>query len=498
MSNLKLAFVLEAVDRASARLKAIGDRMDKLTEPARRVRARLNDMLSTGPLLRLRSGVADVGDALGRLQGLAQGVAAGIGLVAAGATAAFFGVKRIADQTDALADDAARLGITTQQLQELGYAAQLSGSSVEDMGQSLGFLSNNLVQARQGNKELVQWLARVGVTAQDLRNPAFGVTDVLARMADTYERVGKDGLNSAEMIAASRALMGRSGDRLNQLLRQGSAALRQYAAEARRLGVVLDEQTVRNMGAFNDEFDRTKLILFGNLASALRPVMPMLSGVIERIGRWAVANRELISTRLVEFMQRVEQVLPAIVRGGAQLAAGLGALIGLLDTVAQAMGGWQNVIAALAAVLALQGVLALVSLGQALWGVGAALAGVTVAGAPILLLFGKLLLVAGALYLAWQGLKKLGSMLFPNGMSTGSPMEPAKGQPSIYAGEEEWRRWREQQQGSAIQPQAAKVGGTLRVEVVGPGRVTGVERTPGSGMEIDAYSGPAMAGVAGF
>lgn len=489
MSNLRLAFVLEAVDRASARLKTIGDRIDKLTEPARRVRARLNDMLGTGPLLRLRAGINDAGDAFGRLAGVAQGVAAGVGMVVAGATAAFFGIKRVADQTDALADEAARLGITTQQLQELGFAAQMSGSSVEDMGQSLGFLSNNMVQARQGNQELVRWFARIGVTMKDLQNPAFTATDVLARMADTYQRVGKDGLNSAEMIAASRALMGKSGDRLNQLLRQGSAALRQYAQEARQLGLVLDEQTVKNMGEFNDEFDRTRLILFGNLANALAPLMPMFKGIIERVGQWVIANRGLIATRLTEFVERVEQALPGIVQAGGQLASGLAALIALLDSVAQSMGGWQNVITALTALIAAKAVGSMILMGHALWGIAAGMGGVTLAAAPVLAAIVAVTAAVGALVLLWEPLKKAFSSIMNIGQS-GAEFNDKFGQKlEVPTGPEAFEA------PSAIQPQAAKVGGTLTVRIDGPGRVTGVERTPGSGMEIDAYSGMTMAGV---
>jgi len=492
--NLRLAFVIEAIDRASGRLNAVRQRIDKLTEPARRVRAAFRDMTQAAGLDRMRGALGSVGEAAGRLTGLVRGVATGLGVVGVAAAGAFFGIKRMADETDSIADQARRLGITTQDFQGFGLAAQMNGSSDDEMAQALAFRANNMVQARDGNKELQQWFQRVGVTMADLRNPAFKASDAIARVADTYKRVGTDGGNAERQIAASRALMGRSGDRLNQMLRMGSAAMREYVREAERLGITLSDKTVASMTDFNDEFDRTRLILFGNLSTALSGVMPRIQAVVERVGGWVMANRQLIATRLTDFMDRLEQALPAIVKSTGQVAVGIGLVAAVCDTVAQAMGGWQNVIVAISAVLAAKGVIAVISMATAVYGLAASMGVLTVASLPVLAGVAALAALAGVVYLAWEPIKKLFRSIFGGADTALAKLTnvPAPGAPSIYASEDEWARYR---QGSAIQPQTAKVGGTLKVEVVGPGRVTQVQREPGSGMDIDAYSGLSMVGA---
>src|SRR5262245_43600102 len=52
-----------------------------------------------------------------------------------------------AEAVDGMSEAAQRVGVTTQALQQLGHAAQVTGSSQEDMGQSLAFLSRNAVEA---------------------------------------------------------------------------------------------------------------------------------------------------------------------------------------------------------------------------------------------------------------------------------------------------------------------------------------------------------------
>lgn len=494
--SLRLAFVIEAVDRATGRVNAIRERLEKLTETPRKIRASFRDLGQAVGLDRMRNAAGNVGESVGRLTGLVRGLATGLGVLGAAGVGAFFGIKRLADETDAIADNAARLGITTQALQELGFAAQMSGSSVDEMGQGLGFLANNLAEARQGNEQMLKTLSRIGVTMADLRDPTFSATDALARMADTYQRVSKDGLNGNEMINTSRALMGRSGDRLIQLLKQGSAGLQGYALEARRLGIVLSDETVKSMGSFNDEFDRTKLILFGNLSTALQAVMPRIQGIVERLGSWTIANRVLIGTKLTEFMDRLEQALPSIWTAAVQLATGIGAVAAACDTVAQAMGGWQVVITLLTEFMILKAVVGLLLFGKTIYGLAASMGVLSVASLPVLAGIAALVVAAGVVYAAWEPIKKLFSSIFGGAADALGKITnaPKAGAPSPYASADEWARYR---QDTAIQPQTAQVGGTLRVEVVGPGRVTDVKRAKGSGMEIDAYSGPAMSGMAG-
>ena len=63
------------------------------------------------------------------------------------------------------------------------------------------------------------------------------------------------------------------------MLAGGSAALRDAADEARRLGIILDEDTLRNAERVNDELTAVSAVLNAKFQKALLDLMPVISGV---------------------------------------------------------------------------------------------------------------------------------------------------------------------------------------------------------------------------
>lgn len=370
-SSLRLAFVLEAIDKATATVSKVNARIDKLTEPARRVRAAFNSLIHESRFDRIGSAVDLVGQ---RFDGLRARVGELFGVVARGVAAvgvAGFGFKRVADEVDHLNDTAKMLGITTQELQRMGYAAQLSGSTVEELGDGLRFLSRNMIEARNGSAEMVQWFNRVGVSQERMRK--MSVTQVFEAIADKFEKVGDAGQNGAKKIAVMQSLLGRSGSQLKQVLDLGSKGLKTFYEEADRLGVVLDERAVNSMADFNDAWDRLRMTVFGATANALSVMAPTLGKVVERITAWTSANRGLLATRFEEWVEQVSARLPEFTDGVDRVSTMLGRMFGAANKVAQLLGGWPNLFAVIAGAI---GVRLLVSVGQltvAMWGLSAAM-----------------------------------------------------------------------------------------------------------------------------
>lgn len=341
-STLKLSLVLLAVDRATAVVRAVNRTVERLTGPAQRV-----------------------GQAWGNLTGLVRGVAGAMAVAGAAGAGAFFGFKRVADEVDRINDQARQLGMTTQRFQELGFAAQMNGSSAGEMAQALEFLSRNMVAARDGSEETAKWLRLAGITAKNLADPTFSAADAMERMAETYQRVGDKGRNAQIKLKVSTELLGRGGASLNQMLNQGKQTIREYAAEANRLGIVLDDKTVGAMQDFNDEFDRARLTVFGAMANALRAITPAVGRLVGQLTDWVVRNRELIATRVVEWFGRMERSLPKIITALGALASVTGSLLIWMDQVADAVGGWENIFTVVAGVIALKAVVAVAALTKA-------------------------------------------------------------------------------------------------------------------------------------
>ena len=342
-SNLKLAFTIDAVDRATGPIMAIRRTIQNLVGPAARVR-------------NAYSGVAEGVTAATR-SALAVGASVGAGL---------FGMRRIADTVDRIADAAASLGMTTQKLQQFGYAAQLNGSSLDEMSQSLIFLNKNMAEARDGNAEMVQWMRRAGITSADLRNRSFTAADGLLRIADKFKQVGNVGDNAQRKVAVSTQLLGRQGFRMIQLLNGGASALEELFAEAERYGVIISDDSIRRVGAFNDEWDRLRGTLFGATVDAAAKATPVLQGLIKKFAEWAAVNRVLISTKVEDFFKRINDGLPKFLDGASKVWTMFNRLASGADRVSQALGGWPNLLALLAGLMGAKMVLAVFELAAAL------------------------------------------------------------------------------------------------------------------------------------
>ena len=370
MSNLKLAFVIEAVDKATARVRSVNATIDRITAPVRRVRAAFNGLVRESRFERVADSARKLGERFQQLQGWASGVARLFGVISFAAGAGVFAMKRNVDQVDGMLDQAKKLNIAIERYQELGYAAQLNGSSQEEMGQALQFLAQNMVEAINGSKEMQLWFSRVGVSMAQLRK--MNVADVAEAIADKFKAVGDAGQNAEKKIAVMRAMMGRGGAELKQTFDLGSAGMREFYAEARRLGAVIDGDTADAMAGFNDNWDRMRFSLRGAMAVVTRAALPAVEAIVKRITDWSVASRGLVATRVAEFVDRLVERLPVFIQAVINIGAAIGSVIVVTDRIAEAMGGWEVVIGLVAATILGKGVFALYTLLTALWGVSAA------------------------------------------------------------------------------------------------------------------------------
>ena len=514
MSNLRLAFVIDAVDRATATVTRINRSVDRMTEPARRARAAFNGLIEASRMERVRSALGELSERAQGVMSWGRGVAvavAGIGLAAGGAG---FALKRRIDQVDSMLDQAKKLNVPIEMYQRMGFAAQMNGSSTQEMGQALQFLSQNMVEAINGSKEAALWFARAGIPLERLRK--MNSVQVMEAIADQFYRVGDAGQNAEKKIALMRSLMGRSGAELKQTLDLGSRGLRRFYDDADALGGVISGPAAEGMADFNDQFDRMRFSMGGAMAAVASAALPALNDLVSRTTAWTVANRALIATRVAEFFDRVVPRLPAIASSLGQIGGALVTVIALADRFAQLLGGWETVFAIVTGVILGNGLYALAMLTTALWGVGAAFLATP---------FGWFALgVAGFAALAavviakWEPIKKFFTdlwapvsrvmSLFNSNISGGV----AGGAPSIYAGGAEWARYRAQPGtaaasavGGAAAPSAivpggaggrTEVGGVLKIEIdeAGKPRVREVRKAAGGVLDFDVYAGAVMVG----
>jgi hypothetical protein len=155
----------------------------------------------------------------------------------AGAALAGFGLKELIDGTSQLAasvDDASHsIGIDTDALQELSYAAKLSGTDTEGLKQGITILSRTMYDASQGGKETAKSFADVGVAITDANGNLRPAEDVMGDLADHFASLP----DAATKTALSMKFFGRSGATLIPLMNEGSKGMADMRQEAGTLAM---------------------------------------------------------------------------------------------------------------------------------------------------------------------------------------------------------------------------------------------------------------------
>lgn len=242
-------------------------------------------------------------------------VKSGLSLLVSGAVKAGEGLAEIVTKTvetaGALNDTSIALGVTTDAIQELGYAAKLNGSSVEGMSDGIRKLSINMAAAASGSEEAAQTFRKLGV--QITEGGKLRAADaVIGDIAEKFKAM-PDG---ARKVAAAVSLFGKSGASLIPTLSEGRDGLAALRQEARDLGFVLDTSTIKAGDELGDSWDRLKAAADGLRYSIGGPLLEGIRESVDATIAWVKANRALLA-------QRLQGLIKGLASGFKVLASGL-------------------------------------------------------------------------------------------------------------------------------------------------------------------------------
>jgi hypothetical protein len=268
-----------------------------------------------------------------KLKAFGQSISSlGLKMTAAGAsivTPILAATKDFADFGSKLNDMSARTGVSVEALSEIGYAAQLSGSSLEDVEAALRKMQRTVVSAGAGSQSAADALSTLGLNAQQLANlsPEDQFTEIAKRLNDIPDPTQK--------AAAAMGIFGKSGTQLLPLIGD-MAALRE---EARRLGITMSAEDVAAADALGDAFDKIKAVLRSvatTIGSAVAPLLlewaDWLANIISGTRKWLSENRGLIVSAL-----KIGAVVVAV-------GAGLVALGTIISTIGSVFGALATII----------------------------------------------------------------------------------------------------------------------------------------------------------
>jgi hypothetical protein len=303
-------------------------------------------------------------------------------------------VTKTVETAGALNDTSVALGVTTDAIQELGYAAQLNGSSVEGMADGLRKLSIHMAAAAGGSEEAAQTFSKLGVRIKSEDGKLRDADQVFADLADKFKAM-PDG---ARKVATAVDLFGKSGAALIPTLQAGRDGLAELRQEARELGIVLDKDTIAAGDDLDDTWVKLKLAAVGLRYSIAGPLLASLNESAKSTLAWIKANRGLIAQRMRSVLKGLAAAIKTIASGLALVWHGLNFVIARWKLFAALIVGSLAAIAIANA----GAVISFIALGAAAIGSAiAAAAAWVVAAAPFIALAALIAIVLLALEDLW-------------------------------------------------------------------------------------------------
>lgn len=257
-------------------------------------------------------------------------VKAGVALTGAAVAIGAY-TKSVAAAVDEGGKFAASVGISYEALQELEFATERSGGSVEELRGDLQSLTQTLSSPVPG--EFNQQLALMGISARGAGGELKNSTQVLEELALKFERYNAV---EAQQIGAKLGL----SQSTIRLLQNGADGVAQLRAEARALGGVIPTEATLQAAEFNDRLTDVQFAIKGIAQTAAIALFPALTDSLAAARDFFVANRAIISSGLEQFARGVVQgfqqffkVVAAITDAVSEFLAPLGDMAGNLDTV---------------------------------------------------------------------------------------------------------------------------------------------------------------------
>jgi hypothetical protein len=276
-----------------------------------------------------------------------QGLGTRVGLIGAALTgmgaaivAPFLGaISHFVEFGSELNDMSARTGIAASALAELKFAAEQSGTTLDDVEKATKKMQKTAIDAGRGLKTSTDAFKLLGMTAASLKG--LSPDQQMQLIADRIAEVEDPAIRTA----AAMEIFGKSGTMLLPMLEN----LKALRAEARAAGLVPTDEAVAFADALGDAFDKIKaqgLAALFEIGAAvgpmLLPALQITSNIASAAINWLRQNGAIF--RIVAAIGAGLVVVGTVVTGIGIAIFGMGAAFGVAASV---LAGMAAVVAAI-------------------------------------------------------------------------------------------------------------------------------------------------------
>jgi archaellum component FlaC len=245
--------------------------VDKVTEPLKKINKQTQQ--TTEKMQNMKKQLKDIG---GKFVAFAKKATLAFTIVS---TALTFALKKTADYGDRIDKMSQKIGMSRKAFQEWDYIMSQNGGNVESLQMGFKTLTTQIEGVQKGSKDSIKAFSSLGVSVKDA-NGQFRSQDEIFN--DTIRKLQRIKNPTQKAMLANR-LFGRSAAELRPLLNQEASAVDELREKANKLGLIVDEQDIKNAVILKDTFDTFGRAFQARFATVMMKVMPVFTKLLEKI-----------------------------------------------------------------------------------------------------------------------------------------------------------------------------------------------------------------------
>jgi hypothetical protein len=247
----------------------------------------------------------------------------GAGVAISGFVASAFALaNNTATIGDNFAKAASRIGMTSEELQKLSYAAERSGTNVQAVESAMSGLNRKLAQVQRGTESQIELFDKYGVQLKDTNGEFRSTSDIISSIADTINGYS----NATDQAAAATALFGSAGAQLLPMLKGGSTGLEQLKQDAVATGNVMSNKAAADAEVFKDRLLDMQMTISGLKNTFGSALIPVFNDLMLRFKFWFDLNRDFIRENVTKWASNLTKTLENIIDLGSKVVDTFGGM----------------------------------------------------------------------------------------------------------------------------------------------------------------------------
>lgn len=328
--------VITAVDRATRTVRQINDTFERLARPLVLIRRSVQQLSTELGLDKVAKAMGGVGrsalDVAGRVRSIVAPMAAVIGV------GSIAGLLALATSWGTVGMEVSKagaaIGISTSTLMSMRGAAKLAGVTAEELTGSLKSVGDTMEDALFGRNQSALMLLnkmRIGIhkTADGSIDAARGFKDIATYIS---------GIKSAQVQGVIARQFGIEA--ALPLLRKGAKGIEEFQQKVAEFGGSRTAGAIAAADQFGFKMVSLSMATEGVKISIGERLIPVLQPFIEKLITWVTANRELIATRVTEFVAAFATWIERI--NFNDVLNGMTSFISGVAGVIDSLGGWKT------------------------------------------------------------------------------------------------------------------------------------------------------------